>query len=137
MVDGAKDVMAVEKASKKELTNPTFDSSYVTTPSLLICNDFCNMGRTFKGSKVSYMRPFVKLIVLMFPSEMLLIAVNASNVDGMSGKLSGVHGLLGSANKICPDERFTYGAIYGPDIPLLLSIMKTSAEKKLTGKYTT
>ena len=73
----------------------------------------------------------------MFPSEMLLMAVNASNVDGMSGKLSGVHGLLGSANKICPDERIACGAIYGPDIPLLLSIMKTSAEKKLTGKYTT
>ena len=36
MVDGVNVVMDVEKAFKKELTNPTFDSSYVTTPSLLI-----------------------------------------------------------------------------------------------------
>ncbi|NBT47071.1 MAG: tail fiber domain-containing protein [Actinobacteria bacterium] len=72
----------------------------------------------------------------MLPLESVLIAVILKKEDGKFGKFSGAQGLLGSANKICPDERFICGASRGPDIPLLLPIAKTDAEKKLTGKYT-
>ena len=79
---------------------------------------------------------FVKLRVLIFAVSAVPTAVIIRFVDGSAGKSSGPHGFVGSANCICPEDKFTIcdGVKLFGIRALLLTPLKTTAAPKLTGK---